>query len=77
MYYMLLCINITLANEFLTFVFATTYLCEAQSRPRRRRRLRSAGAKSSGAFYLRDRPPPAARRPRGAALYRKRLVTSQ
>ncbi len=43
---------ITLANEFLTFFIAATYLCEALSRSRRRRRLRSAGARFSGA--LRD-----------------------
>ena len=54
MYYMLLYIHITLANKFLTFAFVATNLCEVLFTPRRRRRLRSAGARSSGASYLRD-----------------------
>ena len=38
----------------LAFVFAVRYLSEALSNSRRRRRLRSTGARSSSAYFLRD-----------------------
>ena len=54
MFYILLYFYIPLANEFLTLDFVATYLFEAHSWPRRRGRLRSAGARSCGACFLRD-----------------------
>ena len=60
----------------LAFAFAATYLCEALSRPRRKKRLRSARMQGPMELFS-SRPPPAARRPGGDAFYRKYLVTSK